>query len=219
LTKPKHAILWDLDGTIVDTKDCHFFTWKYAMKKHGIELEKGTFEASFGRNNAAIIPSFLGYQPDEHLLAEIINDKEGLFREIAPMETKLVPGVEDWLATAGSLHFAQAIASSAPMENIAMMLKNFKLKQYFDAIISGTTLPAKPEPDIFLVAADNLSCSPIDCLVIEDSLAGVAAAKSAGMQCIAVTTTHPRDELGEADLVVDDYQRCFIDVLQSFGWV
>lgn len=215
----KHAVLWDLDGTIVDTKDCHFFTWKYAMKKHGIELEKGAFEASFGRNNTVIIPVFLGYQPDDQLMAQIIDDKEGLFRQVAPKETTLVPGVESWLAAADGLHFAQAIASSAPIENIAMMLQNFNLKHYFDTVISGTSLPAKPEPDIFLIAAENLSCSPRDCLVIEDSLAGVAAAKSAGMRCIAVSTTHPRGELGQADLVVDDFQGSFDDVLRSLGWV
>jgi HAD superfamily hydrolase (TIGR01509 family) len=79
------------------------------------------------------------------------------------------------------------------------------LQGYFNTIVSGTNLPAKPEPDVFLKAAKDLGCLPADCLVIEDSLAGVRAAKTAGMHCVAVTTSHARGELNSADIVVDDF--------------
>jgi beta-phosphoglucomutase len=219
LNDVNYAFLWDLDGTIVDTKDCHFFTWESALHKHGFELDRDIFEKNFGRNNYALAPLLLGFDPDADLLEALIDHKETLFRQIAPEQTDLVPGVRTWLSTAAEMDIKQAIASSAPMENITTMLAHFELERYFNTIVSGTNLPAKPEPDVFLKAAKDLRCSPADCLVIEDSLAGVKAAKNAGMHCVAVTTIHAREELHQADIVVDDFKGSLRDILQSLGWV
>lgn len=207
-----------MDGTIVDTKDCHFFTWQRALEKHGYTLDHGVFEANFGRNNKTLVPLYLGFQPGADFMEEIIEDKEILFRQIAPQQVSLVPGVISWLSKADEMNFPQAIASSAPMENISMMMEKFDLSNYFETIVSGVELPAKPEPDIFVKAANNLGCLMRDCLVIEDSLAGVQAAKIAGMRCIAVTTSHPRTELGLADLVVDDFTGSLEDALRTLCW-
>ena len=209
------AILWDLDGTIVDTKASHFLTWQRALEKHGFVLERTVFEVNFGRNNRTLVPLFLGFQPDGDLLAEIIEVKETLFRQIAPHQAGLVPGVKTWLSKAGEINIVQAIASSAPMENIAIMLEKFDLRHYFASIVSGAALPAKPEPDVFIQAAQTLNILPADCLVIEDSIAGVQAANQAGMCCIAVTTTHQRDELGQAAIVVDDFNTPFHEILKT----
>lgn len=214
-----HAFLWDLDGTIVDTKDCHFFTWERALQKHGFELDREVYTMNFGRNNYALAPLFLGFDPEAELLAALIDHKETLFREIAPEQTGLVPGVRTWLSTAAGMNIKQAIASSAPMENITTMLAHFELERYFNTIVSGTDLPAKPEPDIFLKAAKEMGCTPADCLVIEDSLAGVEAAKNAGMHCVAVTTSHSREELTLAEIVVDDFLGSLSAILQTLGWV
>jgi beta-phosphoglucomutase len=209
------AILWDLDGTIVDTKASHFLTWQRALEKHGFVLERTVFEVNFGRNNRTLVPLFLGFQPDDNLMAEIIDVKETLFRQIAPHQAGLVPGVKTWLSKADEMSIAQAIASSAPMENIAIMLDIFNLGHYFGSIVSGAALPAKPEPDVFIQAAQTLNILPADCLVIEDSIAGVQAANQAGMRCIAVTTTHQRDELGQAAIVVDDFNTPFDEILKT----
>ena len=214
-----YAILWDLDGTIVDTKDCHFFTWKSALKEYGIELDQAVYAMNFGRNNQALAPLLLGFDPDADLLEALIDQKETLYRQAAPEQTTLVPGVRTWLSTAAELNIKQAIASSAPMENITMMLSHYELERYFNTIVSGTNLPAKPEPDVFLKAAKDLRCSPADCLVIEDSLAGVKAAKAAGMHCVAVSTSHAREELHQADFVMDDYRVPLNKILHALGWV
>ena len=214
-----HAFLWDLDGTIVDTKDCHFYTWKSALQKHGFELDRDVYGMNFGRNNNALAPLFLGFDPDDDLLEALIDHKETLFRQIAPEQTELVPGVRTWLSTAAGMNIKQAIASSAPMENITTMLSHFELERYFNTIVSGTYLPAKPEPDIFLKAAQDLECSPANCLVIEDSIAGVKAAKTAGMHCVAVSTSHPREELTRADIVLDDFMGSLNEILHALGWV
>ena len=212
------AILWDLDGTIVDTKESHFLTWQRALEKLGFVLEKAVFEVNFGRNNRTLVPLFLGFQPDVELMAEIIADKEALFRQIAPHQVGLVPGVKTWLSIANDMNISQAIASSAPMENIAIMIEKFDLRPFFASIVSGAALPAKPEPDVFFQAAQTLDIPPADCLVIEDSIAGVQAANQAGMRCIAVTTTHQRDELSQAAIVVDDFTVPFNEILNTLKW-
>lgn len=211
----KRAILWDLDGTIVDTKASHFFTWRHALKKFGFKLEQDVFNSNFGRNNNTLLPLYLGFQPDADLKAEIINEKESLFRKLALQQVSLMPGVKNWLDKADQLNFGQAIASSAPMENISLFLDNFDLSHHFASIVSGENLPAKPKPDIFIIAAKKLGCLPEDCLVIEDSLAGIRAAKDAGMQCIALSTTHPRQSLNLADLVMDDFRGSIDDALRE----
>jgi len=213
-----HAILWDLDGIIVDIKVCHLYTWRHVLQQHGVELDKTIFNANFGRNNTTLLPLLLGFEPDEALMRELVHAKETLFRQLAPEQITLISGVKSWLDAAQALNFGQAIASSAPMENITTMLQIFNLGVFFDTIVSGTDLPAKPEPEIFLKAARSLGYTPDQCLVIEDSLAGVQAAKNAGMPCIAVSTTHPRAELGLADLVIDDFRVAFVDVLAQFSW-
>jgi len=212
------AILWDLDGTIVNSKACHFYTWHYALEKQGITLEKSVFDKNFGRNNPTLLPLFLGFQPDADLGAEIINDKETLFREIAQQQVELIPGVETWLLSADGMNIAQAIASSAPMENITVLLNIFNLDQYFDLKVSGVDLPTKPAPDIFLQTASGLEFQPRECLVVEDSVSGVQAAKSAGMKCVAVTTSHSREELTLADLVVDDFQESIEVAFEALNW-
>lgn len=207
------AILWDMDGTLIDTKTCHYITWRDVFNKHGYELAPDVFESHFGRNNTTAVPLFLGFDPGPEVLKEWIKEKEAYFREIAPTETHLMPGVETWLKTAQNLGFRQAIASSGPIENIELMVKVFGITSYFDALVSGSDLPAKPEPAVFLKAAQGVEILPERCLVVEDSVAGVNAAKRAGMKCIAVTSTHPREKLTSADAIVDDFTSPLEDYL------
>jgi beta-phosphoglucomutase len=212
------AILWDLDGTIVDTKACHLFTWKIALEMHGYEFDLTLLTENFGRNNTTLLPLLLGFEPDHDLMMKIIDKKESLFRKIAADWISLVPGVTSWLSAAADLNFSQAIASSAPMENIVTMLGIFNLESCFNKIVSGTNMPAKPQPDVFLHAADVLNVSPENCLVIEDSVAGVQGARKAGMRCIAVGTTHHQEDMHQADVVIEDFTVPFPEMLQTLFW-
>lgn len=218
MTITRRAILWDLDGTIVDTKACHLHTWKRALELHGYDLDLALLTENFGRNNTTLLPLLLGFEPNHELMMGIIDKKESMFREIAPEWITLVPGVTSWLSAAVELNFRQAIASSAPMENIVTMLSFFNLDACFDTVVSGTNLPAKPHPDVFLNASDALGVEPENCLVIEDSIAGVEGAHKAGMRCIAVTTTHHQDALRQADVVIDDFTAAMSEVLTALSW-
>jgi beta-phosphoglucomutase-like phosphatase (HAD superfamily) len=208
------AILWDMDGTLIDTKTCHYVSWRDTLQKHGYDLTEALFNEHFGRNNASIIPIYLGFQPAPELAAVLISEKEALFREMAPDKSRLFSGVESWLKTAQSLGIPQAVASSGGLENIRVMAKAFNIDSYFNELVSGADLPAKPEPDVFLLAAQALETSPAYCVVIEDSVPGVNAAKRAGMKCVALTSTNPPDKLEQADVVVVDFTGPLQDVLQ-----
>lgn len=218
MTTNTPAILWDMDGTIIDTKASHFSTWEMVLEKHGIRLDPDVYTANFGRNTRTILPIFLGFDPDPELTEQLIEEKADLFRKVAPFESSLVPGVKKWLSTARAHGISQAIASSGPLENIETMMSGFDLMRYFDRFVSGADLPAKPEPDVFLLAARELNRSPEECLVIEDSLPGVEAAKNAGMKCIAITTTNPSEALTMADMVIDDYHQPLKTKLFELGF-
>ncbi|MDY6847174.1 MAG: HAD family phosphatase [Chloroflexota bacterium] len=211
------AILWDLDGTIIDSTECHYQSWVEALKNHGYSLTRDLFDANFGRNNQTSLSIFLGFKPNLKLANEIIHEKEELFREEVPGVGTLIPGVNTWLTSANQMEIRQAIASSAGMKNITTMLSAFELLGYFDLLVSGENLRAKPEPDVFLAAADLLKLSPEDCVVIEDSAAGIEAAKWAGMACIAVVTSHAKSQLGSADMIVDDFTTPFLGAIRSLG--
>lgn len=213
----KLAILWDMDGTMIDTRDCHFQTWQRALEYFGFNLDKSVYQQNFGRNNDVLLPLLLGFEPDAAVKQSIIKKKEGLFREMAPGAVSLVPGLADWLSTARDWQLKQAVASSASIENITVMLSHYQLETYFDAVVSGDDLPAKPAPDVFLKAAKQVGTNPANCLVIEDSPAGIRAAKNAGMRCVAVGTYHSESVFLDTDAVVEDFRQPLAAVLDQIG--
>jgi HAD superfamily hydrolase (TIGR01509 family) len=218
MSKPSLAILWDMDGTIIDTKASHFITWQTVLHRHGYDLDRDVYDANFGRNTRTILPLFLGFDPDEALLQTLLHEKETLFREVAPKKAALIPGVKTWLREARANHIPQAIASSGSLKNIRTMMESFDLIHYFDALVPGHDLPAKPEPDVFLLAAKALDTPPESCLVIEDAIAGLQAARKAGMHCIAVATSHAREKLAFADLVIDHFEHPLMTTLNQLGF-
>lgn len=217
MTPANFALLWDMDGTLIDTKDSHISSFKEVFENYHFPFDETVCNANFGRTTRSILPLMLGYEPDPELMDALLDEKERIFLERAPEEARLVSGAETWLATARAMHIPQAIASSGYMENIETMISSFHLTAYFDAFVSGAELPAKPEPDVFLEAADVLGLPPERCLVIEDSLAGVGAAKNAGMMCVAVSTSCTPEALVAADIVVSDFTIPLEGVLQALG--
>jgi beta-phosphoglucomutase len=198
------VIIWDLDGTLVDTKDFHFQSWHEAMLTVGINLDYQLFQQNFGRNNAEIIPIYLGYTPGKNLQTKLSDVKEDIFLSLVQGRSLLFEGVKNWLDYFQKQDYHQAIASSAPMKNIDALINPSQIRSYFEKIISGAHIPSKPAPDVFQLAARELNLKPAQCIVIEDAHAGLQAGRSAGMKTIGVATSHPLDSL-LADLVIPDY--------------
>ena len=199
-----YAVLWDMDGVLVDTGDFHFESWKVAFDEIGVPFNKEAFRKTFGMNNAGILEWVFGRKPNPDEFSRISDKKESVFRALVKGKAMPLPGVLTWLKQFQDWGMKQAITSSAPPENIEALVSELKIKDYFHEIVTGFDLPGKPNPDVFLKAARKLQVLQEKCIVVEDAIAGVEGAKRAGMKCIAVTTTNPGSALEKADFIFDN---------------
>lgn len=197
------GVLWDMDGVITDSGEAHYISWLKALDEHGIKISREFFQKTFGMNNTGILSLLFDRKATEQEVDTIGGLKEELFRQDIKGTLEPLPGVSDWLQHFARSGHRQAVASSAPQENIDVVVDQLGLREMFQAIVSGSKLSGKPDPATFLLAAKHLGVTPVDCLVIEDAKVGVEAARRGGMKCVAVCTTHTKEELLGADIVVD----------------
>ena len=208
------AVIWDMDGIIADTSQYHHKGWQIVFRKRGINYTEADFRRNTGKRSDTIIREVLGEKIPQNEITEIIQEKDATFRQLMGGNIKLFPGVLKLITSLKEHDFKIAIASSAPMENIRLITQSLKIDNYFDAIISGWEVTkGKPHPQTFLLAAEKLGVETEDCIVIEDAISGVTASKRAGMRCIAVTNTTSREELREADLIIDTLEEITVDDL------
>jgi beta-phosphoglucomutase len=207
LRQSKKTILWDMDGVISDSYSFHFAAWQEVFAKRSIELTKADFTQLFGARNDYIIGTIMGRQLSERDVRTMVREKEEIFRQKAMGNIKPFPGVVELLNTLKKGNFKLGLVSSAPSENVDLVLSELDLAAIFNCIVFGQEVSeSKPSSQIYLLAASRLQAAPSDCVVIEDSPLGVKSAKTAGMKCLAVTNTHRRQNLKEADMVVDSLQ-------------
>jgi HAD superfamily hydrolase (TIGR01509 family) len=182
------TVLWDLDGTLADTESLHFLAWRQTLIAYGVDYSYAAFLAAFGRPNRAVIPALLQLEPQAPLVEEVSRRKEQSFRTLmAEADLTLLPGVADWLEGFHQAGVQQLISSSGPMANIAATVVKLGVGDYFVSLMSGATLPrGKPDPLLFLNSAAAAGVQPAACLVIEDSIHGIEAARRAGMASVAV---------------------------------
>jgi len=193
------GVIFDMDGVLVLTENAHWLAWKASAKAQGIALEYATFLSCFGRVNQDCIRIMFGEGVSLQDAARIADDKESAFRDIIRSEVPLAPGLIPLLTALQSRGIAMAVGSSAPPENVDLVLDAGNLRPYFAAVVDGTqVVRGKPAPDVFLRAASLLGLPPTSCAVIEDAPAGILAAKAAGMLAIGVATTHKPHELAAA---------------------
>ncbi len=203
--KAPFAVLWDMDGVLVDSAPYHYRAWKDTFAEEGLALDEATFRRTFGQRNDAIIADVLGPGLPPERVAAIGAAKEQRYRAlIARKGLTPLPGALDWLHRLYRRGIPQAVVSSAPRENIEAILRALGMSGLFQALVSGEEVErGKPDPASFLLAAQRLGMPPKRCVVVEDAPAGVEAAHRAGMACLAVATTHPRERLEAAEQVVD----------------
>jgi len=197
------AILWDMDGVLVDTGDLHFEVWQEIFRERNYAFSRDDFERTFGVTNQAILAKILPNlsEPERNQLDRL---KEARFRRKLPGQVELMPGVLTWLQQFKTWGCLQAVASSGELANIEAILSETKIEKYFDTLSSGYGFPSKPDPAVFLNAARQLGVPAGACLVIEDSPAGIRGAVRAKMKCLAVTTTRSEEELQEATYILPD---------------
>jgi beta-phosphoglucomutase len=199
------AVIWDMDGVLIDSGDLHYYTWRDALGEElGLPLTRSKFDATFGTDNFNTLAQFIGREPSPQELARLAGRKEAAYRK--GMRQHVYP-IQASIQMVERLHergWKQIVATSAPRENVLAMMDVFGFDRWFGSYVCVDDVArGKPAPDIFLKAAERLGADPSACVVIEDSTAGVHAARSAGMACLALLTTHPAESLQAADRIVE----------------
>lgn len=210
------AVIWDMDGVIADTALYHFEAWQEVFQKRGVSFTEDDFRRNFGQRNDTIIRNVLGAGLPPSEIDIIAGEKEENFRQRVRQKIEPLPGAIELIKSVKEYDCSMALASSAPIENIRLIIRSLDINNYFHAIVSGKEVKeGKPSPQGFLLAAEKLGVAPENCIVVEDAVAGVTAAKRAGMHCLAVTNTHPRVSLKEADLIVDTLEAVSVSDLEK----
>jgi beta-phosphoglucomutase len=195
-------VLWDLDGTLIDSSELHYEAWAEVLRELGRPLDRAVFAQSFGNRNDTILRQLLRVEGSDEEIQRLGQRKEELYRDrVRARGAPLLPGASAWLRRLERAGWRQALASSAPRANIEATLEPLGLHDFFDAIVSAEDVTrGKPDPLVFLTAAGRLGLPPARCVVVEDAPAGLLGARRAGMASIGVLSAHHASL--EADLVV-----------------
>ena len=201
------AIIFDLDGTLIDNNEYHRLSWIEYLKSIDRNIGVQEYREKInGRTNRDVIKYLFGDIGDKEILRHTL-DKEALYRKIYRNHIKPVDGLFEFLACLHRKNIPMAIATSGIQPNIDFMFEHVPIKQYFRAVVHSDHIKkGKPDPEIYTTAAVMLNRDPNHCIAFEDAMVGIRSAKAAGMNVVAITTTEPRENLSEADLVIADYR-------------
>jgi beta-phosphoglucomutase family hydrolase len=196
------AVLWDMDGVLVNTAPHHWQAWRELFASQGKDLSEQEFRRTFGLRNDDILRDVLGEMPKERL-RELGRRKEESFRAAIRDSVRPLPGAVALVRRLQENAVKMAVVSSAPRLNVETLIEALGIAHAFDAVVAEEDAErGKPDPQGYLVAAERLDARPEECVVIEDAPGGVEAAKRAGMRCIGLAAERKPGELAKADLVV-----------------
>ncbi|MHB0938276.1 MAG: HAD family hydrolase [Armatimonadota bacterium] len=201
------AVLFDLDGVIVDSKEAHFLAFQRFGEEAGYDFTRETFTHIFGMHNNEIFPILFGHPLPQAEIDRMAERKEAIVREMIRGHVAALPGAAALVRALRDAGFHLAIGTSTPLANVELILGELGLREFFQTIISAENVKeGKPHPQVFLLGAEALGIPPERCVVVEDAVAGVHAAHNGGMKALAVTTNHSREALGKAERVVDSLE-------------
>lgn len=185
------GLIFDLDGVVVDSNPVHMASWQKYLRRCGAELPENFERLMYGRRNDDIVRDLFGAALDPEEVERRGAEKEAVYREMMGpvLEKHLVPGVVSFLGRHRDV--PMAVATNGERANADFVLEGGGVRRYFRVVVDGGQVSRpKPDPEIYLRAAALLGLPPADCIVFEDSRAGVEAARSAGARVVALTTTH-----------------------------
>jgi beta-phosphoglucomutase family hydrolase len=195
-----HAAIFDMDGTLVDNMRYHSEAWVALSRRLGVDATAERFEREFaGKKNDEILPVLLGRSLPSEELARLAEEKETHYRRLYSPHLALMRGAEAFIARLRGAGARLAIATAAPTENRTLVLDGLGIRSLFARVVGAEEVPrGKPSPDIFLAAARFLEVEPSVCVVFEDAVNGILAARAAGMIAVGITSTTPPEVLREA---------------------
>lgn len=210
--------IFDWDGVVIDSSRHHEESWERLAREEGLPLPEGHFKRGFGMKNEVIIPEQLHWATDRGEIQRLSLRKEALYREVVrAWGIDPLPGVSALLTSLADAGIPAVIGSSTHRENIETALGLLGFRDRFAAMVTAEDVHrGKPDPEVFLKAAGRIERAPAECVVFEDALVGIEAAKAAGMRVIAVATTHPLQELSHADLAVATLEAVSADRLTAW---
>jgi len=217
------AVVFDMDGVLVDTNPFHIQKWEALLSEHGIAFDpKALPKQVLGPGNDPTLCHFFGQRITADDRRRLSEELEARFRRAFAPHAKPFPGVEKLIAECHEYGVLVALASAAMSKNVIFILDALKLRPFFHVILTGDEITqSKPHPEIYTKTAQKLGLLPADCVALEDSFAGIEAAKRAGMKCVAVASTFSESELrahAPADLVIQSLEALNLQKLrQLFG--
>lgn len=203
-----NGFIFDMDGVIVDNYLYHIDAWGEFCKRHGLNFKAEEFTREyFGKNNADILQGLYGKTLSGSEIDMLGEEKEAIYRELYQPYIKPLDGLVDFMRALKTQRGKIAIASSAPQSNISFIVEKTGIKEFVDVSVNGNMVKlGKPNPDIFLKAAEFLHIQPEKCLVFEDSFSGIQAAMNAGMQVVAIATTHKKEEHDATLTIISNFK-------------
>jgi HAD superfamily hydrolase (TIGR01509 family) len=197
------ALLFDLDGTLLDNMAHHDDALRQWHTRHGLALDtRQSFAATAGRSNEEYLRELFPQHSVEQR-AQMADEKEAIYRELAARALPLVAGAAAFVAQARQAGLRLAVCTASTPQNMALAFDRHGIDRWVDTVVSPADgLRGKPHPDLFLEAARRLGVSAAQCMVFEDAPLGVLGAQRAGMRCVALTTTLPASAFLEFDNVI-----------------
>lgn len=213
----KIAIIFDMDGVIVNNHQFHLKSWLQFFDQHKVPMTEEEYKQKVnGRTMEEILTTFINPDLSKKELRALGEEKEAVYRDIYRPYIKPVDGLPEFLEELKVRHVPRAVATSAPPVNVDFTMEYTKLRPFFPTIVDDTMVTkGKPHPEVYLTAAKKLEMPPERCIVFEDAILGIQAGKNAGMKVIGVATTHTRKELEaeNTDYVIDDFSGLTVEKL------
>lgn len=197
------GVIFDMDGVLVDSRAAHLESWRRLAAELGAHIAENEFDRTFGRTSRDIIAMLFGGGRGDDEVRRLDDRKEAMYRDLIRGAVPAMPGAVELVAALHDAGFALGIGSSGPPQNVALVSAGMGLDRWIDGTVSGADVSrGKPDPQVFLLAAERIGRPPRHCAVIEDAPVGIEAARRAGCTAIALCSTHPAAAFAEADLVV-----------------
>jgi HAD superfamily hydrolase (TIGR01509 family) len=203
MSREPRAVIFDVDGVLVDSYAAHLRSWVLMAREHGLEITEQEFASTFGQTSREIIARFWGPDLDAVEREALDARKEAIYRDLIRAGFPVMDGAIELIDALAADGFLLAVGSSGPPENIELTLERLGRRDRFRAIVTGRDVTrGKPDPQVFEIAAERLGVPAARCAVVEDAPVGIAAARAAGMASVALVGTAPPERLAAADLVV-----------------
>lgn len=206
-----------MNGVIINDEHYHNESWNEFLEKYGFTLTTEEFEAQImGKRDKDTLQYLFKRSLTPKEISMYCDERDAIVQKLVEGKLQLTAGLREFLESVQQAHIPLAIATSSRKEYVDFIVDTYDIRKYFQFIVTADeVVHGKPDPEIYLKAANLLEIEPSDCLVFEDSASGIKAAKAAEMKVVGITTSLSRDELNSVDKIIDDFTQISLDELRS----